>query len=272
MWEPPFGDVELPPGEDPLVLVAPSTSQDRDQRLLRAALDGTGATCRCACSRPTTAARRRSRCACPRTRAWWSGCRTRAPCRTQAVVICHGGPRHDGARPGLRRGGGRGPGRRRHGRERRAPRVVGCRRRRCRTACSAPRTLRWAVQRVLERPGFRSRARAIAKLVGRERRPGRGRSVRGGLCRLGCRQGLKLPLGLRFQRGRGRNRSDHSGTLGGTDAVTRADRMPSAGRSRAPDSRRTAGSRDAGVPLAGRHVGPGPVTAFESQVVVEPGG
>ena len=40
MWEPPFGDVELPPGEEPLVLVAPSTSQDPRQRLLRAALEG----------------------------------------------------------------------------------------------------------------------------------------------------------------------------------------------------------------------------------------
>src|SRR5438105_1741913 len=28
MWEQPFGEVDLPPGEDPLVLVAPSTSQD----------------------------------------------------------------------------------------------------------------------------------------------------------------------------------------------------------------------------------------------------
>jgi UDP:flavonoid glycosyltransferase YjiC (YdhE family) len=40
MWEPPYGDVELPPGDEPLVLVAPSTSQDPDQRLLRAALEG----------------------------------------------------------------------------------------------------------------------------------------------------------------------------------------------------------------------------------------
>jgi UDP:flavonoid glycosyltransferase YjiC (YdhE family) len=40
MWEQPFGDVELPPGEDPLVLVAPSTSQDPEQRMLRAALEG----------------------------------------------------------------------------------------------------------------------------------------------------------------------------------------------------------------------------------------
>jgi UDP:flavonoid glycosyltransferase YjiC (YdhE family) len=40
MWEQPFGEVELPPGEEPLVLVAPSTSQDPDHRLLRAALAG----------------------------------------------------------------------------------------------------------------------------------------------------------------------------------------------------------------------------------------
>ena len=40
LWEPPSGDVELPEGDQPLVLVAPSTSQDRRQRLLRAALTG----------------------------------------------------------------------------------------------------------------------------------------------------------------------------------------------------------------------------------------
>jgi MGT family glycosyltransferase len=40
MWEPPARDVELPPGEDPLVLIAPSTAQDPEHRLLRAALDG----------------------------------------------------------------------------------------------------------------------------------------------------------------------------------------------------------------------------------------
>ena len=40
LWEPPAGDVELPAGDGPLVLVAPSTSQDRGQRLLRAALEG----------------------------------------------------------------------------------------------------------------------------------------------------------------------------------------------------------------------------------------
>jgi UDP:flavonoid glycosyltransferase YjiC (YdhE family) len=40
MWEPPADDVELPAGSDPLVLVAPSTAQDPDHRLLHAALRG----------------------------------------------------------------------------------------------------------------------------------------------------------------------------------------------------------------------------------------
>jgi UDP:flavonoid glycosyltransferase YjiC (YdhE family) len=40
LWEQSFGDVELPPGDEPLVLVAPSTSQDPDGRLLRATLEG----------------------------------------------------------------------------------------------------------------------------------------------------------------------------------------------------------------------------------------
>ena len=38
MWEPPAEEVVLPPGDAPLVLVAPSTSQDPDHRLLHAAL------------------------------------------------------------------------------------------------------------------------------------------------------------------------------------------------------------------------------------------
>ena len=40
LWERPFGEVEEPPGDAPLVLVAPSTSQDPDQRMLAAALEG----------------------------------------------------------------------------------------------------------------------------------------------------------------------------------------------------------------------------------------
>ena len=38
MWEPPAHDVELPAGERPLVLIAPSTAQDPGQRMLAAAL------------------------------------------------------------------------------------------------------------------------------------------------------------------------------------------------------------------------------------------
>ena len=40
LWEPPSEEVELPAGDAPLVLVAPSTSQDPEHRLLRAALRG----------------------------------------------------------------------------------------------------------------------------------------------------------------------------------------------------------------------------------------
>ena len=42
MWEPPFGEVELPGGDAPLVLIAPSTAQDPEQRLLRVALEALG--------------------------------------------------------------------------------------------------------------------------------------------------------------------------------------------------------------------------------------
>jgi UDP:flavonoid glycosyltransferase YjiC (YdhE family) len=42
MWEPPYHDVEPPPGSEPLVLVAPSTAQDPEHRLLCAALEGLG--------------------------------------------------------------------------------------------------------------------------------------------------------------------------------------------------------------------------------------
>jgi MGT family glycosyltransferase len=39
MWEPPAAEVALPPGDEPLVLIAPSTSQDPEHRLLHAALE-----------------------------------------------------------------------------------------------------------------------------------------------------------------------------------------------------------------------------------------
>jgi UDP:flavonoid glycosyltransferase YjiC (YdhE family) len=40
LWERPFGEVELPPGDEPLVLIAPSTSQDPEGRMVAAALEG----------------------------------------------------------------------------------------------------------------------------------------------------------------------------------------------------------------------------------------
>ncbi len=40
LWEPPFGEVQPPAGDEPLILVAPSTAQDRRHRLLRAAVEG----------------------------------------------------------------------------------------------------------------------------------------------------------------------------------------------------------------------------------------
>jgi MGT family glycosyltransferase len=40
LWEPPGAEVSLPPGAEPLVVVAPSTAQDPSRRLLRDALAG----------------------------------------------------------------------------------------------------------------------------------------------------------------------------------------------------------------------------------------
>ncbi|HWH12446.1 MAG TPA: nucleotide disphospho-sugar-binding domain-containing protein [Solirubrobacteraceae bacterium] len=40
LWQPPSGETAVPEGPEPLVVVAPSTSQDPDQSLLRAALSG----------------------------------------------------------------------------------------------------------------------------------------------------------------------------------------------------------------------------------------
>ncbi len=40
VWEPPYDDVEPPPGDRPLVLIAPSTAQDPEHRLLRATVRG----------------------------------------------------------------------------------------------------------------------------------------------------------------------------------------------------------------------------------------
>jgi MGT family glycosyltransferase len=42
MWEPPYHEIDPPEGRDPLILVAPSTAQDPENRLLECALRGLG--------------------------------------------------------------------------------------------------------------------------------------------------------------------------------------------------------------------------------------
>jgi UDP:flavonoid glycosyltransferase YjiC (YdhE family) len=89
-WEQPFDDVEPPPGDAPLVLVAPSTSQDPEQRLLRAAVEGLAgedvrvlaSTNRRPPAEPVAVG--------PNTRLvdWVSYARTMPRCD---VVVCHGG-------------------------------------------------------------------------------------------------------------------------------------------------------------------------------------
>jgi UDP:flavonoid glycosyltransferase YjiC (YdhE family) len=90
LWEPPAEATEPPPGEAPLVLVAPSTSQDPRQRLLRAALEGLASvpvrvlasTNRRALDPPVDVPRN------ARVVEWVSYARTMPRCD---VVVCHGG-------------------------------------------------------------------------------------------------------------------------------------------------------------------------------------
>jgi UDP:flavonoid glycosyltransferase YjiC (YdhE family) len=89
-WEPPAAEVEPPPGEEPLVLVAPSTAQDPSHRLLRAALAGlAGEPVRVLATwnrRPLT--RPTAVPANARLVDWISYARTMPRC---AVVVCHAG-------------------------------------------------------------------------------------------------------------------------------------------------------------------------------------
>lgn len=90
LWEPPFGEVAPPPGDGPLVLVAPSTSQDPGHRLLRAALAGLGGlNARVLATwnrRPLPGPARVA--ANTRLVEWVSYSRTMPAC---AVVVCHAG-------------------------------------------------------------------------------------------------------------------------------------------------------------------------------------
>ncbi len=160
MWEPPAADVELPPGDAPLVLVAPSTAQDPSHRMLAPRCE-VSPTRPCVCLRRGTAASPLALSRCPpnaRVVDWVSYSRTMPLCD---VVVCHAG----------------------HGTLVRAL-SSGC----AVVACPAvgdmnenaarvswagagvrvpqrfisPRPLRLAVERALEEPSIRARARELA--------------------------------------------------------------------------------------------------------------
>jgi UDP:flavonoid glycosyltransferase YjiC (YdhE family) len=90
MWEPPSDAVELPPGDDPLVLVAPSTSQDRSHRLLRASLAGLAGLPVRVLATTNRRSPREPLDVPPNARLvdWLSYARTMPACD---VVVCHGG-------------------------------------------------------------------------------------------------------------------------------------------------------------------------------------
>ena len=154
LWEQPFGEVELPPGDEPLVLVAPSTSQDPTTGSCEPPSRGWPGS-RCGCWRPPTGATRRSRSRAHRTRAWSTGSPTRddahAP-RWSATPATGPSPeRSRAACPWW-------PARtRRHGRER-GPHPLGRRGRVAAAPLHTPRGVRLAVARLLAEPSYGRRA------------------------------------------------------------------------------------------------------------------
>jgi UDP:flavonoid glycosyltransferase YjiC (YdhE family) len=90
LWEPPADPVAVAPGDEPLVLVAPSTSQDPDHRLLRACLTGLdGLPLRVLATWNRRVPNRElPRPANARVVEWVSYARTMPEA---AVVVCHGG-------------------------------------------------------------------------------------------------------------------------------------------------------------------------------------
>ncbi len=90
LWERPAAEVELPPGDAPLVLIAPSTSQDPDGRMIAAALEGLAAEpvrVIATTNRPGTPSPARPP-ANARVVDWLSYSRTMPLC---AAVVCHAG-------------------------------------------------------------------------------------------------------------------------------------------------------------------------------------
>ena len=90
LWEAPHADVELPAGDDPLVLIAPSTAKDPDGAMLSAALEGLdGERVRViATTNRRPPARTPSVPANARLVDWLSYAKTMPRC---AAVICHAG-------------------------------------------------------------------------------------------------------------------------------------------------------------------------------------
>lgn len=165
LWEQPFGDTDPPPGDDPLVLVAPSTSQDPSHRMLAAALEGLADEPLRVLATTNRRDRPRSLAVPPNARLvdWISYARTMPAC---AAVVCHAG--HGTVARALACG---------------VP-VVGCpaagdmAENAARVAWAGagvslplrfitPRGVRLAVRRVLDEPGCAHRARELGEWAGR---------------------------------------------------------------------------------------------------------
>jgi UDP:flavonoid glycosyltransferase YjiC (YdhE family) len=171
-FELPYEDIELPPGDDPLVLVAPSTSQDPDNRLVRSALKAmAGEPVRVVAT--TNRVRPQSPIEVPDNAvlAEWLSYSQVIP--ESALVLCHGG--HGTVARALAEGvpvltcpaaGDM---------NETAARItwagVG---RSVRWSLTGPRTLKWAVAEVLGDPSFRSRAQEIKEWSGKHDGAARG--------------------------------------------------------------------------------------------------
>ncbi len=165
LWEPPGERVDPPPGDGPVVLIAPSTAQDPGHRMLRAALAGlAGAPVRVIATYngrvpdpPVRVPAQRR----PRPLALLRPHDARLRPRGHARR-----PRHARARARVRLPGRRLPGGRRHARERRARRLGRARRA---AARPAPLPAHAAARRRAGagRPGLAARARATAAWLDR---------------------------------------------------------------------------------------------------------
>ncbi|MCB0862009.1 MAG: glycosyltransferase [Solirubrobacterales bacterium] len=194
-FETPFEDITLPPGDDPLVLVAPSTSQDPDNRLVRSALAALGGqplrvvatTNRVRPSRPIEV---------PPNAVLVDWLSYSQVLPLSSLVICHGG--HGTVARALAEGvpvltcpaaGDM---------NETAARItwaeVG---RSIRWSLTGPRSLRWAVGEILGEPVYRVRAGQIAAWHAGHDGPARGADLVETLTGGGKMSPLRIPDGLR---------------------------------------------------------------------------